>query len=89
MTQINTDFCRLFIIFFLFRLIKRELDTITSNPRQNMDVDVWVNTPENHPFGPFDVSGPEASKLSTDEVRSKLSLSSDKDTDRSFEIIIQ
>ncbi len=78
-----------FFLFFSFcRLIKRELNTITANPRQTVDIDKWINTPENHPFGPYDISGPEANKLSLDEIRSKLSIS-DKDTNKSLEISVQ
>ncbi|GBB94395.1 hypothetical protein RclHR1_23470003 [Rhizophagus clarus] len=61
-------------------LIKRELDTITSNPRPI--VESWVYNQENHPFGD-DVTGTDARKLSIDDVRSKLSSSSNNDTNRS------
>jgi len=53
--------------------IKRELDTITSNPRPT--VESWVYNQKNYPFGD-DVTGTEARKLSIDDVRSKLSSSS-------------
>ena len=51
-------------------MIKRELDRITSNPRPS--IESWVYHPENHPFGD-DITGPEAKKLSLDDVRSRLS----------------
>lgn len=61
-------------------MIKRELDIITSNPRPT--VETWVYNQKNHPFGD-DVTGTEARKLSIDDVRSKLSSSSNNDGNRS------
>jgi hypothetical protein len=59
-----------------FRSIKRELDRITSSPRPT--VESWVYNSANHPFGD-DITGPEARKLSLDDVRSKLFISPNKD----------
>jgi len=54
--------------------LKRELETITSNKRPT--VEDWVYAPENYPFGVEEISAIDARKLSLDEVRSLLSISS-------------
>jgi len=58
------DFCN---------LIVRELDTITANPPPS--VDDWIFAPENHPFGPQNVTAEEARKLSVEDVRVLLDTS--------------
>ncbi|CAI2165473.1 2687_t:CDS:2 [Funneliformis geosporum] len=60
------DFCK---------LIELELDTIISNPRQS--VNDLVYTEKNRPFGPNGISASDARKLSTEDVRTRLSYTSE------------
>jgi len=55
---------------FLFSILKREIDTITSHPPPS--VKDWVYAPENRPFENLDITATQAAKLSLDEVRSFL-----------------
>jgi putative membrane protein len=64
-------------------MIKLELNTIASSPVPSMND--WIFTEENRPFENLDISALEARNLSTEEIRTLLTVKLDENDEKLFD----